>query len=206
MTSWMLGRKMKVTIEKLTDVSLLQEINECTMGYRKKSKQSLAAAYSTEHSTIRSQLFIVRLYDIPNFVAMHFRTHSATGQLIWTSSGRPDLGAKKGRDRDSLTQQIWIVNAGHLIDMSHWRLCSKASKETREVMYSVREELYDIDPALSKLLVPRCIYLSRCAEPKSCGVFKAYTEMEVSSTGWGGTTEGRDKDNTKEGGGKESGI
>ncbi len=165
---------LEIEIEKLTGVGLLQEINECTMGYRKKSKQSLRSAYPSMHSTIRSQLFIIRLYGMKNYVAMHLRTHSATGQLMWTSSGRPDLGAEKGRDRDSKTDMIWIVNAQHLIEMAHFRLCSKASEETQEVLRLIKEALLDVDPALSTLMVPRCLYLSRCPEPRGCGVYASY--------------------------------
>lgn len=159
---------MKVTVEKLTDVSLLREVNECTTGYGKVSSQGLDSAYRTEHSTVRSQFFVVRLYDIPNFVAMHFRTHASTGQLMWTSSGREDLGAEAGRDRYSLTQQIWIVNAQHLIDMSRLRLCNKASKETREVMLLIKQQVGKCDEGLTKYMVPRCDYLGRCTEPKPC--------------------------------------
>lgn len=64
---------MRVTVTKLTDVELLHKANSFTTG--KESHMSLARAYASGHTTIRTQMFTVECYDIPQFVAYHLRTH-----------------------------------------------------------------------------------------------------------------------------------
>lgn len=64
---------MNIKVTKITDVELLRKANSFTTG--KESRQSLKSAYRCKHSTIRTQLFYVECYKIPQFVAYHLRTH-----------------------------------------------------------------------------------------------------------------------------------
>lgn len=94
-------KEWKVEIEKLTDERLLHIANRFTSG--KESKQSLKSAYRFGHSTIRTQIFLVRLYDIPQYVAYHFRTHfslypMAPEEYGWMRSKRVDKGGGDFRD------------------------------------------------------------------------------------------------------------
>ena len=94
-------KEWKVEIEKLTDERLLHIANEFTSG--KESKQSLKSAYRFGHSTIRTQIFLVRLYDIPQYVAYHFRTHfslypMAPEEYGWMRSKRIDKGGGDFRE------------------------------------------------------------------------------------------------------------
>lgn len=88
-------KEWKIEVTKLTDESLLRIANEFTSG--KESKQSLKSAYRFGHTTIRTQIFFVRLYDVPQYVAYHFRTHfslypMAPEEYGWMFSKRVDKG------------------------------------------------------------------------------------------------------------------
>lgn len=73
-------------------------------------------------------------------------------------------------DRFAPTDLAFICNAEALINMSHKRLCKKASKETREIFQGIADEIEHYDPALYAHLVPQCIYRGGiCPEPKCCG-------------------------------------
>lgn len=76
-------------------------------------------------------------------------------------------------DRHAPTGLVFIINAEAIMNMSHKRLCAKASAETREVWQEVVSKIRDIDPDLAKHCVPQCMYRGGiCPEPKSCGYNK----------------------------------
>jgi hypothetical protein len=60
------------------------------------------------------------------------------------------------------------LNAQEIINIAKLRLCSKASKETREVWYKVLDKLACIEPLLASACVPQCVYRGFCPEPKTC--------------------------------------
>lgn len=86
---------MDIKIEKLTDVELLRKANSFTTG--RDSKMSLATAYKARHTNIRTQIFLVECYDIPQFVSYHLRTHFTLYpcppfEYGWMGSKRVDRG------------------------------------------------------------------------------------------------------------------
>lgn len=73
-------------------------------------------------------------------------------------------------DRYAPTDLAFIINAEALINMSHKRLCGKASAETREVVRAICELVEKQDPDLYQHLVPQCVYRGGiCPESKCCG-------------------------------------
>lgn len=73
-------------------------------------------------------------------------------------------------DRYAPTDLACIINAEALINMAHKRLCSKASKETRELVEALRDKIAEVDPALANLMVRPCIaHGGICREPICCG-------------------------------------
>lgn len=73
-------------------------------------------------------------------------------------------------DRYAPTDLAFICNAEALINMSHKRLCGKASAETREVVRAICELVEEQDPDLYQHLVPQCVYRGGiCPESKCCG-------------------------------------
>lgn len=82
-------------------------------------------------------------------------------------------------DRYALTDLLGVMNAEAIINISHKRLCSKASKETRKVWMQVCDELMHVDLALSDHCVPQCICCGFCPEPKGCGLLKTQSGKTV---------------------------
>lgn len=76
-------------------------------------------------------------------------------------------------DRYAPTDLLCVINADAIINMSHKRLCSKASRETREIWEQVVNEIRNIDPDLANHCVPQCVYCGFCSEPKGCGWIKS---------------------------------
>ena len=65
------------------------------------------------------------------------------------------------------------ANAQALINISRKRLCSCASKETREAWTQVKEAIAEIDPIMASKMVPECLYRGFCPEfMKPCGYSK----------------------------------
>lgn len=193
---------MKISVEKITGLNLLQRANRFTTG--RESKMTLAKAYKHGHTPIRTQLFWVEATDIPLYVASQL-VRSHVGVQFFQLSKRTDRGGKDFREvceslsetartifeygqpmADALAFDIWqlaqhfdrytptdlafIINAEALINMAHKRLCAKASKDTRQLMLLLRQEIKNVDPELFEHLVPICTYRGGiCTEPKSCG-------------------------------------
>lgn len=172
---------MKITAQKLTNIALLREANEFTTKHTKTSNMSLETAYEMSHSPIRTQLWVIRMYDIPSATSVHLVRHAAVGQQHYVSSARPDLGYVEFK-HEMMTHEEWrntpvdhmmILNSQHLEEISWDRLCKKSSSETQRVMHLIRQAVKESDQALAAVMVPRCLYLGRCKEGKrSCGLFK----------------------------------
>lgn len=129
-----------------------------------------------EHSPIRKIKFSWRWKNLKSWVSVHFVRHFL-GILHWVSTQRSD---RTGVDRNTITQDAPVsheceANAQALIFISRRRLCSQASKETREAWLEVKSEVNNVDSVLASVMVPECIYRGFCPEFKSCG----YVETEA---------------------------
>lgn len=159
---------MNIKVTKLTDLYLLQKANSFTSG--KESHMNLATAYKNGHSPIRTQLFWIACEGIPLFVASQLvRQH--VGVQFFQKSHRPDRNPNaRDEGRMTPTDLAFIINAEALINMAHKRLCTKASKETWEVVRAICDLVEECDPDLQRHLVPQCVFRGGiCPEPKSCG-------------------------------------
>lgn len=123
----------------------------------------------SEHSPIRELWFGVKM-EIPYWVSVHFvRHHIGVNHYVQTQ--RTD---RTGINRDELKQSetvshIMSINAQELINMAHKRLCKQASKETREVMQMIVNEVIKVAPYMKGVLVPLCVYRNgKCTEMFSC--------------------------------------
>ena len=73
----------------------------------------------------------------------------------------------------------WYMNAEELITIMHKRLCGQASRETRELVEMIRDEVLKVNPEFKDLLVPLCAYRGGiCEEFHPCGRNKAYKQEE----------------------------
>lgn len=82
-------------------------------------------------------------------------------------------------DRYAPTDLLGVLNAEAIINMSHKRLCTKASLDTRAIWAQVVNAIRDIDPDLANHCVPQCVYCGFCSEPKGCGWIKSQKGMAM---------------------------
>ena len=160
---------MKIIVRKLTDESLAQEACAFTTG-KEQSSISLYRLYPAMHSTVRTQLFWIKMYDIPTFVSVHIVRH-APGINHYVKSNREDLPGFTGDlGRMQPVNHAMLLNAEALINIAHKRLCNKAHELTRAVVEEIRKQIFLIDPTLGQLMVPMCEYRNGlCSELKPCG-------------------------------------
>lgn len=163
---------IRVTIEKLTDESLMRELASETTG-GKECKVSLARMYAAMHSPARSQMFTVRMENIPTFVSVHLVRHKI-GVEHFVKSNREDRGGDGKADRDTPVNHTMLINAEAIVHMAHKRLCQKAHPKTVGLVEQIKFTLEAVDPELAKLMVPLCVYRNGlCDElPKPCGFNK----------------------------------
>lgn len=132
-----------------------------------------------EHSPIRLLEYDFTWEDIRQWVTVHIvRHHEGCEKFVHTQrTDRNEL--LKELDRDKLPQGLlndmdMVCNAQAFINISRKRLCSCASKETREAWTLVIEYLREnVDPILAEKCVPECVYRGFCPEfDKCCGYCK----------------------------------
>ena len=158
---------MKIVIEKLTNIEHLQEACNFTSG--KISNVSLKKMYACEHSPIRTQLFLIKMYDIHTFVSVHLVRHNIN-ITHFVKSNRSDITGIEDKDITRLdpVNHLMLMNAQSLINVARKRLCRKSHEETRKVMILIKEEILKVDPDLYEFLVPECVYRGKCYELKPC--------------------------------------
>lgn len=75
-----------------------------------------------------------------------------------------DFNLRDYRFQGEVNDHDFYVNAQTLINISRKRLCSCASKETREAWELVKEAVREIDPMMAHCMVRQCIYRGFCPE------------------------------------------
>ncbi|MFO7936750.1 MAG: thymidylate synthase ThyX [Kiritimatiellia bacterium] len=123
-----------------------------------------------EHSPIRLMLFKWKWVNLKYWVSVHFVRHK-TGIEHFVSTQRTD---RTGVNREEAYQGAPVhhqccANAQAVIFISRKRLCTQASKETREAWKLVLDKIAECEPELRALCVPECVYRGFCPEFKSCG-------------------------------------
>ena len=167
---------MKVEITKVT--SWKDVLNAARFTQRKEpldkepSDDFKRRIIRAEHSPLRCLMFNIDLYDIPYYVAMHFRTHKLV-HAPFVSTSRPDIdGNQKPRNEQKKNEPVnmrLFLDAQEIIAISKVRLCNKAEAKTRAAWEQVINSLALIEPQLAAACVPSCIYRGFCPELKCCG-------------------------------------
>jgi hypothetical protein len=124
-----------------------------------------------EHSPIRELWFGIKM-TIPYWVSVHFvRHHIGVNHYVQTQRTDRTGTDRNEKRQDEVVSHIMSINAQELINMSHKRLCKQASKETRQVMQMIVDEVVKVAPYMKEVLVPLCKYRNgKCTEMFSCGV------------------------------------
>lgn len=120
-----------------------------------------------EHSPIRDISVKWRWRDMPHWVTVHWVRHK------WEKFVRTQRTDRTGIDRTKLPQDepqtfTGEANVQHLIDTMRKRLCRQASPETRRYAEDFKRTLHDVEPEISDVLVPNCVYRCGCPEMKPC--------------------------------------
>jgi thymidylate synthase ThyX len=187
---------MEVKVKQVTSWERAYEAALSTVGKRPikgvtdewKDKMLMA-----EHSPIRLVEYDIYLYGIPSFVATHLvRHHIGCEKFVVTN--REDRRNVNPEEINRLTPVDMMItcNAQSLINISRKRLCTCASKETREVWQAVKNAIAEIDPIMAKHMVRECEYRNMCSEIKGCGyyVLKKRKECLVLDIDWMKKTHG----------------
>lgn len=133
----------------------------------------------SEHSPIRSMSVKWQWVNIPSWVATHFSRHK------WECFIKTQRTDRTGVNRDKLSQDAPVIMTGeantqHLIDTARKRLCRLASRETRKYMEDLKTAIHIVEPEISHVLVPNCIYRGGCPETTCCGWYDAVCKQNPS--------------------------
>lgn len=125
------------------------------------------------HSPIRRLEYSFYFEGIPSWVSVHLCRHVHAQPYV--KSQRNDRQSDYDRNKapqDSPVNMILDVNAEELMVIANKRLCSQASKETRDVVRQMCMLAEEHTPELKGLLVPMCAYHGGvCHEMHSCNKY-----------------------------------
>lgn len=140
------------------------------------SKSWEAKMLLAEHSPIRLVEFDWTWKDIMQWVTTHLvRHHEGCEKFVHSQRGdrRALLVPRNELPQGALNDMDMTANAQAIINISRKRLCSCASKETREAWKQVVEAIREVDPVLADKCVPECLYRGFCPEfMNPCGYSK----------------------------------
>lgn len=167
---------MKTKIKKIA-VDWTEIKNECRHTDNKEDTSKEATEkfvkqlLISEHSPIRLARIKWSWDGIKSWISVHFARHWL-GWEKWVSTQRTD---RTGVNRDKSPQDTPVnmdveANAQAIINVSRYRLCKQASKETREYMMDLKASIKEASQKeISNVMVPNCIYRMGCPEFKCCG-------------------------------------
>lgn len=140
---------------------------------REPSEEFKKGILIAEHSTIRS-ISVKWVWDnMKHWVTVHWVRHK------WEKFVRTQRSDRTGINRDELRQDepqnfTGEANVQHLIDTWRKRLCHMASDETRAYAEDFKAKLHEVEPEISDVLVPNCVYRCGCPEMNGCGWLKRH--------------------------------
>lgn len=120
-----------------------------------------------EHSPIRDLSVRFKWRDIKYWIAMHWKTHHWESKVTTQRSDRTGE-ARDGKSQDAPVDFTGEMNAQAMIDTMRKRLCRQAAPETREYAEDFKRALRRVEPELSDVLVPNCVYRCGCPEMTTC--------------------------------------
>ena len=135
------------------------------------SKAFKKAILVSEHDPIRDIEIKFRWRNIKYWIAMHWKTHIWRSRTNTQRNDRQEHYDRNKAPQDSPVEFIGDPNVQHLIDTMRKRLCYMASPETREYAEDLKETLRAVEPEISDVLVPNCVYRCGCPEPNGCKWF-----------------------------------
>lgn len=158
-------------------------VNDCraTVGKlplgKEPSREFKRSILISEHSPIRAISVKWIWRNIASWVATHWSRHK------WECYIKTQRSDRTGTNRDKLPQDAPVnftgeANVQHLIDSFRKRLCMMASRETRKYAEDFKTTLKSVEPEISDVLVPNCVYRCGCPEPNGCSWYEAICVLE----------------------------
>lgn len=154
---------MKVQMIKYPSAEDWFLVKQCTLvTVGKEAKQPptdewKAKILRARHSPIRELKFVFFLSDIPYWVSVHLVRHVHAQPYV--KSQRNDRQGDYDRTaapQNAPVNMMWSMNAEELITIANKRLCMQASKETRELVEMMLDEVIKLCPEFTTELVPMC--------------------------------------------------
>jgi hypothetical protein len=143
------------------------------------SKEFKRKMVIAEHDPIRDIIVKFRWKDMPYYVAMHWKTHIWRGRTNTQRNDRQDKYDRRKAPQDELVTFTGDPNVQHLIDTMRKRLCNMADPETRKYAESLKRDLRPVEPEISDVLVPNCVYRCGCPEPNGCGWYDKNAKRNI---------------------------
>lgn len=170
-------KEKEIKVEVIQETSWKRALNAArrTIGKepidKEPSKNWKAKVLLAEHSPIKLVEYNICFKNLRQWVGVHILRHDYTLPFIHTQ--REDR-RKLNCSRDELPQgtpndQDFVVNAQTLKNISRKRLCTCASKETREAWNMVKDEIAKQDEVMADKMVRNCVYCGFCPEMQCCG-------------------------------------
>lgn len=136
------------------------------------------------HSPIRELKFIFKLEDIPYWVSVHLVRHVHAQPYVKSQRNDRQKVDDPNYDRTKAPQDApipmyWSMGAEELMTIANKRLCTLASKETREVVRQMCVLVAKEYPEFKSSLVPACIANGFCKEMNSCGLRPHITTTNI---------------------------
>lgn len=174
---------MKTKIKKIA-VDWTEIKNECRHTDNKEdtSKEAtekfIKQLLISEHSPIRLARIKWSWDGIKSWISVHFARHWL-GWEKWVSTQRTDrTGVNRNKSpQDTPVNMDIEANTQALINVSRYRLCKQASKETREYMMDLKSSIKESgQKEISDVMVPNCVYRMGCPEFKCCGHIQKFKD------------------------------
>lgn len=127
-----------------------------------------------EHDPIRDIEIKFKIKNLAYWVAMHLKTHIWRSRTNTQRNDRQNLYDRNKASQDAKVDFIGDMNSQHYIDTSRKRLCYKAAAETRETWEAVKAALREVQPEISDVGVPNCVYRCGCPEKDGCGFWDSF--------------------------------
>lgn len=159
-------------------------VNDCRMTVAKgmlghePSTAFKKAILISEHDPIRDIEVKFRWANMKYWIAMHWKTHIWRSRTNTQRNDRQDDYDRNKAPQDQLVDFVGDPNAQHLIDTMRKRLCFMAASETREYAEDLKRTLRKVEPELSNVLVPNCIYRCGCPENGPCKFFETLAKLD----------------------------
>ena len=123
----------------------------------------------SEHTPIRLLEFDWSWHGIKSWVSVHWTRHKHEKFVSTQRDDRKEHETSRSdMPQGTLVDMDNYANAQQLIDIFRKRLCYQASPETRELAEDFKIALKVIEPEVSDVLVPNCMYRGACPEFSMC--------------------------------------